>query len=72
MATHWVYEDEPENYARVHLASCGHCNDGAGTKSIASPTTAQWHPADSYADARSIAAATGRPVSDCGHCHPER
>lgn len=30
MTTFWVYINEPNDKALVHLASCSHCNDGKG------------------------------------------
>ena len=30
--TYWVYEDDPTNRTRTHMATCNRCNDGRGTR----------------------------------------
>ena len=30
--TYWVYEDDPTNRTRIHMATCNRCNDGRGTR----------------------------------------
>jgi len=67
----WAYENWVHKYARVHRATCSHCNDGQGSDGgIDSPVGRWLGPFDLYDLAYGAATATGLNASACGHCVP--
>ena len=53
----------------IHRSGCRYINSGKWDKG----KNGRWHgPFDSYGEAETCAAKTGRRVKNCGHCHPER
>jgi hypothetical protein len=49
-SSYWVYENFPNNHARIHLGSCSFCNEGKGTHNHpGTGPTSRWHgPYGSY------------------------
>lgn len=69
----WIYENWRANghRATVHVASCAHCNAGAGRGGGTDAANGRWHgpfltgPAATDAAARTVA-----EIRRCGHCRP--
>ena len=67
--TYWVYEDDPTNRVRVHKATCGHRNDGKGTKGSRLSNNRWLGPFETEQEAIDEALKTGRgDVRGCGSC----
>ena len=74
----WVYENwqGSESKARIHVGSCPYCNYGQGTNKTKGTDNGKWHGGllgyPDFDKAETTAQQTGRPVSCCGHCKPNR
>jgi len=70
--TYHVYENYPENKARIHFSHCPYCNHGDGTQGEGPKTeNGEWHgPFATFQEALDAAHRTGRNVSTCKHCKP--
>ena len=68
----WVYENFPNNKARVHRANCRNRNSGSGLRNIGKVDTGRWHgPYLDVREAKAKAHHTGRAdVRDCKVCTP--
>ena len=69
----WVYENIPNNHARIHASYCPYCNSGHGIHEYPGQgPTSWWHgPYNTYTQARQKAINTNKPYKDCGFCHPQ-
>ncbi len=69
----WVYENRIAKRARIHLASCRYCNDGAGLGGDTSNDDDEWRgPFASFDAAHEAAVALPyKDVRPCGVCKPE-
>ena len=67
-----VYENYPENKARIHFSHCRYCNCGKGVHGRGRKTeNGEWHgPFNTFQEALDAANATGRNASTCKHCNP--
>lgn len=70
---YYVYENwvvVPGGKAIIHLADCGHCNDGEGKQPGAGDKNGRWWgPYITLADAQATADATGRRLRRvCSFC----
>jgi len=64
---HWIAEHK----ARIHLGSCGYCQDGKGCHAATSEERGRWlGPFATFAQAYAAAEKTGRRVSRCERCNP--
>ena len=74
MVCFWVYENEPNTKAKIHLGRCSWCRCGKGTRKPKEiGIRDDWHgPFENYEQALDCAESTGKPVSNCGHCIPEK
>jgi hypothetical protein len=72
VACYYVYENLRRKLARIHFASCPHCNHGKGTQSRTSGKNTKWHGpisrADAFALAKSLRLKTD--IQTCGVCEP--
>jgi hypothetical protein len=69
----WIYENwrAHAHRATVHVATCAHCNAGAGQRGGTDATNGRWHgPFRVGAEATDAAVHTGAEVRRCGHCRP--
>jgi len=65
----WVYVNEPNDKAFVHLASCSHCNDGQGVACERLESNGQWlGPYDQERAKRCALNSGKKTVRWCGHC----
>jgi hypothetical protein len=68
---YFTYENWVRGYAKVHLASCAHCDEGRGVHDAQDSYDGRWlGPFDQFTEAMSAAQATGRETSTCAHCVP--
>ena len=69
---YWIYENWTHDRARIHAATCGHCNNGEGREAQASDRNGRWlGPFELRADADHRLMRLGRSSSGyCGHCSP--
>jgi hypothetical protein len=68
-APYWVYRNWIHQRARVHKATCSHCNDGIGSHSTTSVLTGEWRPFSTEADAKAFLDATKyHDASLCSVC----
>ncbi len=70
---YWVYENRIAKRARIHLASCRYCNDGAGLGGDTNNDDDEWHgPFSSFEAAREKANSLPyKDVRPCGVCKPD-
>jgi F-type H+-transporting ATPase subunit beta len=70
---YWVYENRIAKRARIHLASCRYCNDGAGLGGDTSNDDDEWHgPFSNFeAAAEKAAQLPYKDVRPCGVCKPD-
>jgi len=74
----YVHWNKIHHCVRIHRAACGCCKNGAGMhpwKMATGRTSYGWIAADTYPEARAIAAASpaaraGAAVKDCLTCRP--
>jgi hypothetical protein len=68
-APYWVYRNWIHERARVHKATCSHCNNGNGTQGSSNSVTGEWKPFSTEADAKVfLAATTYEDAKLCGVC----
>jgi len=68
-APFWVYRNWIHRRARLHRASCGYCNAGAGTQGTQGTATGEWKPFASRADGEAWLNGLGyADVRVCGMC----
>jgi hypothetical protein len=68
---YWVHIDKPTWSAKVHEATCSHCNHGRGTQDVAERKHCAWYGEyEKYADAWERAVASGYEAANCKHCEP--
>jgi hypothetical protein len=68
-APYWVYRNWIHDRARLHKATCGHCNNGVGAQGSSNGVTGEWKPFASEVDAKNFLASTGYEDSKpCGAC----
>lgn len=67
----FVFEDEVEKVAKVHIGKCGFCKGGLGIKGKRNESDCRWHgPFRTLHEAKDRAKSTGKRMSPCGHCRP--
>lgn len=65
----WVYVNEPNNKALIHLGPCSHCNDGQGREVEASPHNGEWFGPFGIEQAKMKAMKSGKATKRwCGFC----
>lgn len=65
----WAYDNWVHQYTRIHRGDCSFCQDGAGFHDALDSEAGEWlGPRDDLSSIKSVAAATGRPVSVCQTC----
>lgn len=71
-APFWVYQNTTRKRASLHVAACGHCNNGSGTHNTEVRTSDQWHPARTFDEAMTILEGFGygSRALPCLHCNP--
>jgi hypothetical protein len=71
----YVYENwrAGPHHAKVHLGSCGACNDGSGMHGGTDSTNGKWHgPFPTHGQAMNEATQLASPrVTNCGLCKPQ-
>lgn len=68
----WVYVNEPNDKAFVHIGSCGHCNEGQGVASEKLESNGQWLGPCDKEQATRLALNSGKKVIRwCGFCARE-
>lgn len=69
MRVHWVYINEPNNKALVHLGSCSFCNEGQGMTRDKLDHNGKWEGPFGVERAEQVARKSGKDdVRWCGHC----
>lgn len=68
-APYWVYRNWIHQRARLHKATCSHCNNGIGTQGSTNSVTGEWKPFSTEADAKAFLTATKyEDAKLCGVC----
>ena len=57
-APFWVYRNWIHQRARLHRATCSHCNNGVGTQNSPNSVTGEWRPFPTEAAAKAFLAST--------------
>ncbi len=72
--SYYVYENwTAENKARIHVGECKFCNYGRGNHPESTQKNGRWlGPYGSYSEAQAFAEETGRTVSNCKSCDPQK
>lgn len=68
-APYWVYRNWIHQRARLHRATCSHCNNGVGTQGSSSSVTGEWKPFSTESEAKAFLTATKyEDAKLCGVC----
>lgn len=68
-APFWVYRNWIHRRARLHLATCAYCSDGAGSQGSVGNLTGEWVPFEEMSAANAFLADCGyEDASSCGVC----
>ncbi|WEK45198.1 MAG: hypothetical protein P0Y56_09120 [Candidatus Andeanibacterium colombiense] len=63
---YWVYRNWVHHRARLHSATCGYCNDGAGAQGVTGSVTGEWKRFATRAEGEAYLLSTG--YADAGVC----
>lgn len=69
--SYYIYENRQQRRARIHVAECGHCQDGQGKHGFGSATPiGRWHgPFETFVETRRAAVGLGhRDIRACSRC----
>jgi hypothetical protein len=69
VAAYWVYRNWIHHRARLHRATCGYCNHGAGAQGVTGSVTGEWKPFVTRAEGELYLASIGYvDARICGTC----